>query len=137
MAAQTPTSNPKKFKVLFVDNSRTTRFAMSQLFIDHGYDVDTAATGMEAIEKVKNGTFDIAVMDLYMPLMNGYEAARHIRALPDPRCKDIPIIALTASQDPKDIDISKNSGMNEYLIKSLDNQPLLDVIEKYKNKKAS
>jgi CheY-like chemotaxis protein len=117
-------------KILFVDNSRTTRAVMTLLLSKQGYEVSAASTGPEAIEKVKAEHFDVAIMDLYMPFMNGYEAAKMIRALPD-ACKDIPMIALTASNDPRDIDICKNAGMNEFVVKSEDQQALLDALKKY------
>lgn len=124
-------TSSKPFNILFVDNSRTTRAVMSSLFTDKGYTVTAVGTGPEAIEKLKSEPFDLAIMDLYMPVMNGYEAAKLIRALPDP-CKDVPIIALTASQDPKDIELCKSMGMNEYIIKSDDNTLLFETIERYR-----
>jgi CheY-like chemotaxis protein len=123
----------KPFRILFVDNSRTIRAVMSSAFKERGYVVTTAGTGAEAIEKLKAEPFDLAIIDLYMPVMNGYEAAKVIRALPD-ACKDIPMFALTASQDPKDIEICKSVGMNEYLIKSDDNKTLYEAIERYRPK---
>jgi CheY-like chemotaxis protein len=126
-------STNKPFKILFVDNSRTTRAVMSSILSGKGYDVSSAGTGAEAIEKLKAEHYDLAIMDLYMPVMNGYEAAKIIRGLPD-ACKDIPIIALTASQDPKDIELCKSMGMNEYVIKADDHKNLFDAIEKYRPK---
>lgn len=126
------TDNPGDFKILFVDNSKTTRFAMARLLEQKGYVVDSAGTGLEAIEKIKASHYNLAVMDLYMPFMNGYEAAKQIRALDIPD-KDIPIIALTASTDPNDMEIAKSSGMNEYIVKSEDNAQLFEVIERFKN----
>ncbi len=123
-------SNPNKLKLLFLDNSRTTRAAMTMVLTNQGYEVIAVGSGPEAIEKIKIEPFDVAVMDLYMPLMNGYEAAKIIRALPD-KCKDIPIIALTASNDPRDMDICKNAGMNDFVIKSEDHKGLLEVLQRY------
>jgi len=120
-------------KILFVDNSRTTRAVMSMMLTKQGYEVVAVGTGPEAIEKVKTEPFDIALMDLYMPFMNGYEAAKIIRALPD-ACKDIPMIALTASNDPRDIDVCKNAGMNEFVVKSEDQAALLEMLKKYVKK---
>jgi len=132
MSDITPTPvPPTTFKVLFLDNSRTTRAVMSIALKNQGYEVIAAATGLEAIEKVKTEPFDVAVMDLYMPFMNGHEAAKVIRALPDP-CKDIPIIALTASNDPRDMDISKAAGMNEFIVKSEDHKALFETLERYR-----
>jgi CheY-like chemotaxis protein len=120
-------------KILFVDNSRTTRTAMSMILGREGYDVIPIATGQEAIEKLQAEPFDVVVTDLYMPFMNGHEAAKLIRALPDP-CKDVPIIALTASDDPRDMEVCKNAGMNEFIIKSEDNKGLLDTLKAYSQK---
>lgn len=131
MGESTQSQNGKKLKILFVDNSRTTRAAMSMLLSGKGYDVMAVATGQEAIEKVKTEPFDVVLMDLYMPLMNGHEAAKIIRELPD-ACKDIPMIALTASNDPRDMDVAKGAGMNEYVIKSEDHVDLFVVLDKYK-----
>lgn len=132
METNTSIQNPDvaKLKLLFVDNSRTTRTAMSMILKNRGYDVTAVGTGQEAIELIKTQPFDIAVMDLFMPLMNGYEAAKIIRALPD-SCKDVPIVALTASSDPRDMDTCKNAGMNEFVIKSEDHKALFSVLDLY------
>ncbi len=130
MSDSAVTNTTRHLKILFIDNSRTTRTAMSMILSREGYDVTPIATGQEAIEKVQAEPFDVVVTDLYMPFMNGHEAAKIIRALPDP-CKDIPIIALTASDDPRDIEICKNAGMNDFIIKSDDNKGLLDTLKKY------
>lgn len=132
----TQTTAGRKLKLLFVDNSRTTRAAMSLVLANQGFEVATAATGPEAVEKVKTEPFDVVVTDLYMPFMNGYEAAKIIRALPD-ACKDIPIIALTASNDPRDMDICKSAGMNDYVIKSEDHKDLFATLNRYKEKLAN
>lgn len=125
----------KPLKVLFIDNSRTTRTAMSMVLGREGYEVIPIATGQEAIEKLQTEPFDVVVTDLYMPFMNGHEAAKLIRALPDP-CKDVPIIVLTASDDPRDMEICKNAGINDFIIKSDDNKGLLDVLKAYSQKLA-
>lgn len=125
-----PTENTG-FKILFVDNSKTTRFAMGRILEQKGYLVESAGTGLEAIDKIKAGNYNLAIMDLYMPFMNGYEAAKQVRALDTPS-KDIPIIALTASTDPNDMEIAKNAGMNVYIIKSEDNTSLFEAIERFK-----
>lgn len=133
MEDSTQSQSGKKLKILFVDNSRTTRAAMTMVLNTQGFEVVAAANGQEAIEKVKTESFDVVLMDLYMPFMNGHEAAKIIRELPDP-CKDIPMIALTASNDPRDIDVAKAAGMNEYVIKSEDHKDLFVTLEKYKQK---
>lgn len=131
----TTASHSSGFKILFVDNSKTTRFAMTRLLEQKGYSVDSAGTGLEAVEKIKTTPYDLAIMDLYMPFMNGYEAAKQVRALDLPS-KDVHIIALTASTDPTDMEIAKTAGMNEYIIKSEDNADLFIAIERFKNAKS-
>lgn len=106
---------------------------MSMALGREGYEVIPIATGQEAVEKLQAESFDLVVTDLYMPFMNGHEVAKLIRALPD-ACKDVPIIALTASEDPRDIEICKNAGMNEFIIKSDDNKALLDTLKAYAQK---
>jgi CheY-like chemotaxis protein len=120
-------------KILFVDNSRTTRAAMTMVLEQEGYTVTAIPTGPEAVERLKIEAFDIAVMDLYMPFMNGYEAAKLIRALPE-ACKDIPLIALTASNDPRDQEICSSAGMNEFVLKSEDHKALFEVLRRYAEK---
>lgn len=128
------TSSSKPFKILFVDNSRTMRAVMTTLFQQHGYTVVAVGTGPEGIDKLKEEPFDAAVMDLYMPVMNGYEAARVIRTSNE-AYKDIPLIALSASEDPKDIDLCKSVGMNEYIIKTEQQKELFEVLDRYRQAK--
>ena len=122
-----------KLKLLFVDNSRTMRAAMTMVLQNQGYEVISAATGQEAIDKVQAEKFDLSIMDLYMPFMNGHEAAKVIRGL-NHAAKDIPIIALTASSDPRDMDVAKAAGMNEFVIKSEDHKALFEVLKTYAQK---
>lgn len=107
---------------------------MSKLLSEKGYTVTAIGTGTEAVDKLKTEHYDLAIMDLYMPVMNGYEAAKIIRNCPN-ASQDTPILALTASQDPKDIELCKSVGMNEYVVKSEDNKNLFEVIEQYYLKK--
>lgn len=122
-----------KLKILFLDNSKTTRAAMSMILKSKGHEVTALATGQEAIDRLKVEDFDIALMDLYMPFMNGHEAAKLVRALPD-KGKDVPIVALTASDDPRDMDVAKDAGMNEFVVKSEDHKALFEVLDKYVEK---
>ena len=119
-------------KLLFVDNSRTIRATMALALSQAGHAVSTAATGQEAIEQLQAQPFDLLIMDFYMPLMNGYEAAKIIRTLNHP-AKDIPMIALTASEDPRDRKIAEEAGMNAFIIKSEDHQALLECLETFQS----
>jgi len=119
--------------ILFVDNSRTTRATMQKILEKQGYIVETVASGAEAIERLQQegSNYNLIVMDLFMPAMNGYEAARLIRELPDDANNQIPIIALSASSDQKDIDIAKSSGMNQFVVKSSNHQELFSAIQEH------
>jgi len=100
--------------LLVEDNDINRLYAKSILKKWHCY-IDVAENGLVAIEKVKSAHFDVVLMDVQMPVMDGYEATRAIRML-EPSAK-IPIIALTANATPRDIEKCLESGMNDYLPK--------------------
>ena len=95
--------------------------------------MDTAGDGVEAVEKMEQsapGQYDLILMDIQMPRMDGYEATRRIRTLPDPRKADIPIFAMTANAFEEDKQNALNAGMNGHIAKPLDIPHLLKVLEK-------
>ena len=88
-----------------------------------GFRVDTAANGREAVEKVAAsapGDYDAVLMDIQMPVMNGYEATKEIRAFSDSRLANIPILAMTANAFSEDVQAAKAAGMNGHIAKPLD-----------------
>ena len=96
--------------------------------------VDTAENGAEAVEKVKKskpGGYDLVLMDVQMPVMNGYEATKRIRALDDPAQAGITILAMTANAFAEDVQLAKNTGMNGHIAKPLDMNKLNDVLENW------
>ena len=96
-----------------------------------GLNVSTAINGLEAVqlfEKSKPYEYDIILMDIMMPVMNGLDAAKAIRGLSRP---DVPIIALSANAFAEDIQKSKNAGINEHLAKPLEMDKVLKVIASY------
>jgi CheY-like chemotaxis protein len=93
-----------------------------------------AWNGQEAVQifsDSKPGTFDVILMDMMMPVMNGEDATRTIRALDRPDAKSIPIIAATANAFAEDIEAAHAAGMNDHLAKPLDVEPLKQMIIKY------
>jgi two-component system, sensor histidine kinase and response regulator len=82
-----------------------------------GLQVDVAENGIEAVEKVQVGTFDLVLMDCQMPLMDGYEATAHIRRLPDGEGETLPIIALTANAMQDDRNKCLDAGMDDFITK--------------------
>lgn len=99
-----------------------------------GLNVSTAINGLEAVrlfEKSKPYEYDIILMDIMMPIMNGLDAAKAIRGLSRPDATTVPIIALSANAFAEDIQKSKNAGINEHLAKPLEMDKVLKVIASY------
>lgn len=120
-------------KILLVeDNELNTEIAI-EILREYGFVVSTAENGQEAVEKVsaaEPGAYDLVLMDIQMPVMDGYEATRQIRALDDPQAASIPIIAMTANAFDEDKRSALKSGMNGFISKPI---VLDEVIEALKD----
>ena len=119
--------------LLVEDNELNTEIAQTLLEHD-GALVTTAANGKEALELFQAkpaGAFDAILMDVMMPEMNGYEATRAIRLCDKPDADEVPIIAMTANAFAEDVQLAKNTGMNEYIAKPLDLNKLNDVLKQW------
>lgn len=103
--------------VLVVDDNVLNRMVAEEFLSGWNARVSLAENGMEAVAKVVTENFDLVLMDLQMPILDGYEASTMIRNLPDPQKKMIPIIALTASAMSEVITRIRKHGINEYLSK--------------------
>ena len=98
---------------------------------NEGAEVTKAWDGQEAVkifEKSRSGEFDVILMDIMMPVMNGYEAAKMIRSLDREDAKEIPIIAMTANAFTEDRLRAKEAGMDEHVAKPVDVELLIKVI---------
>lgn len=120
-------------KILLVENSRTARLLLTRQLQEAGYHIDSVASGLEAVEAIEHSDFDLVIMDVFLPQMNGYEAAQKIRAFKSNKANII-IIAFTSSTSEKDKKTCLESGMNEYILKSDDNQDLLKALADYQSK---
>ena len=110
-------------RVLLVEDNELNREISHELLTSEGFEVEEADDGDVAIEKVKNsapGYFDLVLMDVQMPRMNGYDAARAIRALDDKSLAQIPIIAVTANAFEEDRRAAISAGMNGHIAKPID-----------------
>jgi CheY-like chemotaxis protein len=112
-------------KVLVVEDIALNQLLMKTLLDDFGFEKDIASNGKIAIEKLKHNVYDIILMDLQMPEMNGFEATEHIRKKMK---SNIPIIALTADVTSADIDKCNAAGMNDYISKPVNDRLLLKKI---------
>ena len=121
-------------KILLVEDNEINREIAVELLQELKYVIDTAPDGSVAVEKVQRsrpGDYDAILMDIQMPVMNGWEAARAIRALPDPALSRIPIIALSANVFESDLRKSAESGMNAHLAKPMDVAEVQKTIEEF------
>ncbi len=119
-------------KILLVENSRTARLLLTRLLQGQGYDVDSVSSGTEAVDAILQSNYHLVIMDVFLPQMNGYEATAHIRTLESDK-SNIPVIAFTSSTDEKDKKTCFDAGMNDYVIKSDDNEELLKTLARYQN----
>jgi signal transduction histidine kinase/ActR/RegA family two-component response regulator len=115
--------------VLLAEDNETNLTAMSDYLSAKGYRVIVARNGHEVIRRVREDLPDVILMDIQMPGMDGLEAIRHIRAEPDPRVAQVPIIALTAIAMSGDRQRCMEAGANEYLSKPVSLRELVKVIE--------
>ena len=118
-------------KLLVVEDNELNLEIASTLLEEAGFEVDTAGNGKIAVEKVEAasaGRYDLILMDVQMPEMDGYEATRRIRALPDKKKAAIPIVAMTANAFEEDQKNALNVGMNGHIAKPLDIQKLFQVL---------
>ena len=112
-----------KLHLLLVEDNEINREIATMILGDAGFTLETAVNGQEAVEKVavsQPGHFSAVLMDIQMPVMNGYDAARAIRALDNAELAGIPIIAMTANAFTEDIQAAKAAGMNAHIAKPLD-----------------
>ena len=117
-------------KVLLCEDNRTNQVIASKVLKKMGLEVDIAGNGLEGIELYKKNTYDLILMDMQMPEMDGLEAARRIRS----ENKSIPIIALTANVTIEDNELCKKAGMNAFLTKPLNSALLSSELNKWLHK---
>ncbi|WP_040299548.1 response regulator [Arcticibacter svalbardensis] len=108
---------PLTGNILLVEDNEINRFVVNKLLSTWGIHVEFAENGQVAVEKVTSRPYDVILMDVHMPVMDGFDAARSIRSYNQGQFKSLPIIALTASVMQNDLDEIMLSGMDGYIIK--------------------
>jgi len=124
-------------QVLLVEDNQINCEIVEYLLKDAGAEVATAKDGkaaVEAFEASAPGTFDCILMDLMMPVMSGYEAARVIRGLKRPDAGTVPIIALSANAFEEDVALAKDAGMNEHLAKPVDIRRMFQAMNRLRGR---
>ena len=119
--------------LLTEDNDLNAEIAV-ELLQEEGCTVDRAKDGVECVdmlEKAANGTYQMILMDIQMPVMNGYDAAKKIRRMDDPQKAGIPIIAMTANAFSEDKQAALDVGMNDHIAKPINMNILVPTIQKY------
>jgi signal transduction histidine kinase/CheY-like chemotaxis protein len=120
----------KKSKILLVEDNEINQEIMLEFLKESNLDIDVANNGQIALQKAKKNSYELILMDIQMPIMDGYEATKQIRNLNI----NTPIIALTANTMKEHIDKACSVGMNEYLLKPIDIHNLYEVLLKYLSK---
>lgn len=123
----------QKHILLVEDNELNLKIA-AQVLLDEGIYTEQAVNGLEAVEKFNKSSeafYDLILMDIQMPVLDGYEAAKKIRGLLRTDAAKIPIIAMTAYTFPEDISKMKAAGMNGHIAKPLDIGLLCEMLEQW------
>ena len=120
----------KKVKILLAEDNEANQFLIKAIVKSKDWDLTVVDDGEMAVEKYKNGSFDLILMDVQMPIMNGYEATKAIREIEmdDGKGEHIQIIALTAFAMKSDKDLCIEAGMDDYISKPFKRQQFLDKI---------
>ena len=121
-------------RILLTEDNDLNAEIATELLQEEGCTVDRAKDGVECVdmlEKAANGTYQIILMDIQMPVMNGYDAAKKIRRMDDPPKANIPIVAMTANAFSEDKQVALDAGMNDHIAKPIDMSVLVPTLRKY------
>ena len=121
-------------RILLTEDNDLNAEIATELLQEEGCTVDRAKDGVECVdmlEKAANGTYQIILMDVQMPVMNGYDAAKKIRRMDDAHKANIPIIAMTANAFSEDKQVALDAGMNDHIAKPIDMSVLVPTLRKY------
>lgn len=126
----------KSERILIVDDNEINRILLNKMLSRYPFHLEFAENGKDACEKLLSKEYDVVLMDIHMPIMDGLEATQKIRAMEDPYFKELPIIALTASIIPGDIENMNNVGFNNYQSKPFKIEELIEKISSFTSKKS-
>ena len=120
--------------MLLAEDNDMNREIAEAILSQHGIEVASVGDGDEAVEALRGaapGDYDLVLMDIQMPRMNGYDATRAIRALPNAEVARIPIVATTANAFEEDRALAEEAGMDGYIVKPIDIDKAVKVIHRF------
>jgi two-component system, cell cycle response regulator DivK len=118
-------------KVLIAEDSSVIQNLTRKILEIQNYSISSAKNGKQVLEMVQEENFDLILMDINMPTMDGMECAREVRALKDSKKSSIPIIAITGNARNYSMEDFKKAGINEYLPKPLNFDELVGMVKRY------
>lgn len=123
-------------RVLLVEDDEMNMEIASEIFGSYGFEIDRAENGKEALDKITcaNVRYDLICMDIHMPVMDGYEAVRHIRNMDNPELSQLPIIIMTANAYDEDRQMAKACGVNGFITKPFDTKEIINALKNVFNK---
>jgi CheY-like chemotaxis protein len=124
-------------RVLLAEDNLVNQRVAAMLLKKEGHSVVTVSNGRDAVNALERGEFDVVLMDVQMPVMNGYEATREIRSQEYRHGRRVPIVALTAHAMKGDREVCLEAGMDDYLSKPIQTSELRDVLARWGKKSAS
>lgn|SRR5690606_17629469 len=120
-------ADPKK--VLIAEDSSVIQNLTKKILMIQNYKIESAKNGQQVLEMLNKDNYDIILMDINMPVMDGMECAKKIRALNDDQKSQVPIVAITGNAKNYTIEDFKNVGINEYLQKPLNFDDLVETVK--------
>jgi CheY-like chemotaxis protein len=122
-------STERTTRILLAEDDPTNQYVFRAILSAAGYEVEMVENGLQALERVRESPPAIVLLDMMMPVMDGYEAAGRIAA--DPELDDVPVIALTARAMKGDLEKTIEAGCDDYVAKPVSRKVLLDKVEEW------
>jgi CheY-like chemotaxis protein len=120
-----------KKRVLIAEDSSVIQNLTKKVLQFQNYEIESVKDGQKVIDKLENESFDIILMDINMPKMDGMECSKQIRQLSDPQKAQTPIIAISGNANNYSEEDFKSAGINEYIPKPIDFDALVETVNRY------
>lgn len=114
-------------RALIIDDSRAARMAIGRILQQLGFETEEAENGKQALASLQNGTFDVAMVDWNMPVMNGYELIQKVRQ--DPQLSDIMLVMVTTENESSQVIKALSAGANEYIMKPFTDEMIVEKLQ--------